>query len=99
MPAKDTRAPSTIGSGASKEAPATNEAVEGFYRHWEEAMTACGVHDPAKPKNLMSITRRLFSRANLTQTEIDLLRGICAAVIRPKRDRAGSKKPSGGTDV
>ena len=87
MPAKDTRA------------PATNEAVEGFYRHWEEAMTACGVHDPAKPKNLMSITRRLFSRANLTQTEIDLLRGICAAVIRPKRDRAGSKKPSGGTDV
>ncbi len=81
------------------EAPATNEAVEGFYRHWEEAMTACGVHDPAKPKNLMSITRRLFSRANLTQTEIDLLRGICAAVIRPKRDRAGSKKLSGGTDV
>lgn len=77
------------------EAPATVEAVEGFYAHWEKAMTACGVHDPEKPKNLMSITRRLFARANLTQTEIDLLRGICAAIIRPKRDRAGSKKPEG----
>lgn len=77
------------------EAPATSEAIEGFFRHWEEAMTACGVHDPAHPKFLMPITRRLFGRSGLTQTEIDLLRGICAAIIRPKRERAGSKKPVG----
>ena len=76
------------------EEPASVEAIEGFYQHWEKAMTACGVHDPEHPKNLMPITRRLFGRSGLTQTEIDLLRGICAAVIRPKRDRAGSKKPN-----
>ena len=75
------------------EAPATNEAVEGFFAHWEKAMIACGVHDPELPKFLMPITRRLFGRSGLTQTEIDLLRGICAAIIRPKKDRAGSKKP------
>lgn len=74
------------------EAPASNEAIEGFFKHWEAAMTACGVHDPEHPKFLMPITRRLFGRTGLTQTEIDLLRGICAAIIRPKRDRAGSKK-------
>ena len=28
------------------EAPATSEAIEGFFRHWEEAMTACGVKKP-----------------------------------------------------
>lgn len=77
----------------SHEAPASVEAIEGFYQHWERAMTACGVHDPANPKFLMPITRRLFGRSGLTQTEIDLLRGICSAIIRPKRDRAGSKKP------
>lgn len=73
------------------EQPASVEAVEGFFRHWEEAMTTCGVHDPANPKFLMPITRRLFGRSGLTQTEIDLLRGICAAIIRPKRERKGSK--------
>ena len=52
-------------------------------------MTACGVHDPANPKFLMPITRRLFGRSGLTQTEIDLLRGICAAIIRPKARAQG----------
>ena len=74
------------------EAPASVEAMEGFFKHWEEAMTVCGVHDPEHPKFLMPITRRLFGRSGMTQTEIDLLRGICSAIIRPKRDRVGSKK-------
>ncbi|MCF0254364.1 MAG: RNA methyltransferase [Duodenibacillus sp.] len=69
-------------------------AIEGFFRHWEQAMIACGALDPAEPKNLMGMTRRLIARAGLTQSEVDLLRGICAAVIRSKRDRAGSKKPA-----
>ena len=55
-------------------------------------MTACGIHDPAHPKFLMPMSRRLFGRSGLTQTEIDLLRGICAAIIRPKRERVGLKK-------
>ena len=62
-------------------------APEGLF----QGLPACGVHDPANPKFLMPITRRLFGRSGLTQTEIDLLRGICAAIIRPKRERKGSK--------
>ncbi len=75
-----------------QEPPASVEAIEGFYQHWEQAMIACGVHDPANPKFLMPMTRKLFTRSGLTQTEVDLLRGICSAIIRPKAQRAGSKK-------
>ena len=77
----------------SHEPPSSVAAIEGFYRHWEEAMIACGVHDPANPRFLMPLTRRIFTRSGLTQTEIDLPRGICSAIIRPKRERAGTKKP------
>ncbi len=54
-------------------------------------MTACGALNPDEPKNLMAMSRRLFARSGLTQREVDLLRGICAAVIRSKKDRIGSK--------
>lgn len=79
------------------EAPAPAVAVEGFFRHWEQAMIAIGIHDPKHPKLLMPICRRLFSRAGMTQTEVDLLRGICAAIIRSKVDRKGAK--SGAADA
>lgn len=73
------------------EPPASHEAVEGFFRHWEEAMAACGAHDPAKPRHFMEVSRRIFGRAGLTKNELDLLRGVCAAVIRPKSERIGLK--------
>ena len=72
---------------------ASAAAVEGLMRHWEEAMTACGAHKPEEPKNLMAMSRSIFSRALLTQSEVDLLRGICAAIICPRHLRAGRKKP------
>ena len=73
------------------EEPAPLEAVEGFFEHWERAMAACGAHDPKKPRHFMEVSRRLFGRAGLTKNELDLLRGVCAAVICPKRDRIGTK--------
>lgn len=73
------------------EQPAPSEAVEGFFRHWEEAMVACGAHDPKKPRHFMEASRRLFGRTGLTKNELDLLRGVCAAVIRPKSERIGQK--------
>ncbi len=68
------------------------KAIEGFLEHWEQAMIACGALNPEEPKNLMEISRRLFARAGLTQPEVDMLRGICAAIILPRRLRAGMKK-------
>lgn len=76
------------------EPAASVRAIEGFYEHWQQAMIACGALNPDEPKNLMGISRRLFARSGLTQSEIDMLRGICAAIIRPKRERIGSKKLS-----
>lgn len=66
-------------------------ATEGFLKHFEEAMIHVGVLNPEEPKLFMPRVRRLFSRTQLTQPEIDLLRGICSQIIRPKNDRAGSK--------
>lgn len=74
------------------EVPAPVDALEGFYAHFEQALVAVGALDPAEPKRLMQRLRRLFNRARPTQTEIDLLRGVTAAIIESRADRAGRKR-------
>ena len=74
------------------EPPASIDAMEGFFAHFEQAMTAVGAHNPAEPKRLMQRVRRMINRAAPTQTEIDLLRGITAAIIESRSDRAGRKR-------
>lgn len=74
------------------EEPAGAVATEAFFDHFERAMIACGVLDPAKPKRFMPRMRRLFSRTQLTMPEIDLLRGVCSAILQPKQQRIGQKK-------
>jgi len=39
--------------------------------------------------------RRLLARAQPTASEVDILRGICAAIITRKSERAGAKSPAG----
>jgi tRNA/rRNA methyltransferase len=51
-----------------------------------------GFHDPAEPKTLMPRVRRLLNRAQPTRTEVDLLRGVLAAVIESRSARAGRKR-------
>ena len=72
--------------------PAGVEALEKLYAHFEQAAVAVGFHDPAEPKTLMVRVRRLINRARPTQTEIDLLRGVLAAVIEPRAERVGRKR-------
>lgn len=67
------------------------QAVEGFLNHFEKAMIHCGVLDPEEPKLFMPRVRRLFARTQLTQPEVDLLRGVCSQIISPKVQRAGKK--------
>jgi tRNA/rRNA methyltransferase len=74
------------------EASAPVEALEGFYAHLERALVTVGALDPAEPKRLMQRLRRLFNRAQPTQTEIDLLRGVTAAIIESRAERAGRKR-------
>lgn len=74
------------------ELPAPVEALEGFYVHLEQALVVVGALDPEEPKRLMQRLRRLFNRARPTQTEIDVLRGVTAAIIESRADRAGRKR-------
>lgn len=74
------------------EAPASVEALEKLYEHFEQAATRVGFHDPAEPKTMMARVRRMFNRARLTQTEVDLLRGVLAAVIESRSQRVGRKR-------
>ena len=75
-----------------EEGVAPIEALEGFYTHLEQALIVVGALDPEEPKRLMQRLRRLFNRARPTQTEIDVLRGVTAAIIESRADRAGRKR-------
>jgi tRNA/rRNA methyltransferase len=78
------------------EPPAPVDAVEAMLDHLERALAALGYLDPSAPKRLGARLRRLFGRARPTASEIDILRGIAAAIIERKSDRAGSKHARGG---
>ncbi len=55
--------------------------VAGMLTHLEQALTAIGFLDPAAPKKLMPRLNALFNRAELTQEEIHILRGVAKAML------------------
>lgn len=59
---------------------ATSEEMSYFYTHLEQVMINAGFLDPASPKYLMTRLRRLFGRARPDKQEVNILRGILAAV-------------------
>ena len=54
--------------------------IAGMLGHWEQALVDIGFLDPAAPKKLMPRLTQLFNRAQLTQEEIHILRGIAKAM-------------------
>ncbi|HAJ71555.1 MAG TPA: tRNA (cytosine(32)/uridine(32)-2'-O)-methyltransferase TrmJ, partial [Methylophilaceae bacterium] len=63
---------------------ATNEAIEGFYKHLEETLLKIGYINPRAPKKLMERIRRIYARARLEKEEVNLLRGILTLSVNPK---------------
>lgn len=59
---------------------APNEQLTGFYTHLESTLVNLGYLDPSHPKLLMQRLHRLYNRAQLDSTEINILRGILTAV-------------------
>ncbi len=55
-------------------------AVQGLIEHWRLALELIGFHDPAAPKKLLPRLTRLLNRAQLTQEEVHILRGVAKAV-------------------
>jgi tRNA/rRNA methyltransferase len=76
--------------------------VAGMLTHLEQALVALGFLDPQAPKKLMPRLNALFNRAQITQEEIHILRGIAKAILQqsaqtPSRvaDLASSPEISG----
>ena len=55
--------------------------VAGMLAHLEQALVAIDFLDPAAPKKLMPRLNALFNRAELTQEEIHILRGVAKAML------------------
>ena len=58
--------------------------VAGMLGHMEQALIHIGFLDPAAPKKLMPRLNQLLNRAQITQEEIQLLRGIAKMMIKPQ---------------
>ena len=81
----------TQGAPRAAEPPASVEQAEAMYAHLEQGLVALGYLDPAQPRHLMARLRHLFTRAAPSAAEIDILRGVAAAMVQPRRERAGGK--------
>ena len=66
--------------------PAAQQAdaqqLAGMLAHWEEALAAIGFLDPAAPKKLMPRLNQMFNRAQPTQEEVHILRGVAKAMLQ-----------------
>ena len=66
-------------------------AVQGLLAHWEQTLEQIGFLDPAAPKKLMPRLNQLANRAQLSEEEVHILRGIAraaaSAAARPRREQ------------
>lgn len=61
---------------------AMSEQVEQFYEHLEDVLRKIDFLKPSNPKHVMHRLRRLFNRAKLEVTEVNILRGILKQILR-----------------
>lgn len=66
---------------------APHEKVHAFLTHWEQAITDVGFLDPDHPKRLVPRMKHMFGRNALTHDEVDMMRGLCTAMIKAARKR------------
>jgi tRNA/rRNA methyltransferase len=56
--------------------------LQGLLDHWQATLQAIGYLDPRAPKKLMPRLQQILNRAQLTQDEVHILRGIARAAER-----------------
>jgi tRNA/rRNA methyltransferase len=59
---------------------ADTQQLAGLLEHWQQSLTDIGFLDPDAPKKLMPRLNQLFNRAQVTQEEIHILRGIAKSM-------------------
>ena len=77
--------PQTHGKRDPGADPADGAKVQALLEHWEEALVWVKFLDPQHPKKLVPRMRHLFSRTALSNDEVDMLRGVCTAMIKAGR--------------
>lgn len=56
-------------------------AVAGLLDHWRQGLEAIGYLDPAAPKKLMPRLQQIFNRAQLSEAEVHMLRGVAKSML------------------
>jgi tRNA (cytidine32/uridine32-2'-O)-methyltransferase len=77
--------PQPASEDAVREIPASHEQVEGFYLQLAQTLDTIDFHKGRSPDSAMRKLRRLFGKAELTEQEVRLLRGVLADAQRMAR--------------
>jgi len=72
----------TVQSSTAEHQPADARHLNGMLEHWREALVALDYLDPEAPKKLMPRLNQLFNRAQPSQEEIHILRGVAKAMLK-----------------
>jgi len=72
---------------------ASQSEVQGFFNHLEHVLIALDFLNPSHPKKLMRRLYRLFHRAQLIDTEVNILRGILTSI-----EKIAGLKPQGARE-
>jgi tRNA/rRNA methyltransferase len=86
-----------VEAAAAPSALADAAQVSGMLTHLEQSLVALGFLDPAAPKKLMPRLNSLFNRAQVTQEEIHILRGIAKAILQ--RSAPATDAPVAGAGI
>ena len=79
--------------GRERDPPAQVAELSGFFSHLEQTLVDIGYLDPRAPRLLMRRLRRLFNRAGMRRSELNILRGVLRAA---QRSVLGKGRPPGG---
>lgn len=75
----------TPGKPLDSDSPATQAQLQDFLAHWEQCLVDIDFLDPNNPKKLMLRMQQMFTRNQLSQNEVAMLRGVCTAMLKTSR--------------
>lgn len=77
-----------------RDPPAQVSELSAFFTHLERTLVDVGYLDPRAPRLLMRRLRRLFNRAGMLRSELNILRGVLRAA---QKSALAKGRPSGGS--
>jgi tRNA/rRNA methyltransferase len=97
LPVDEVASPPETASISAAPAPETERLADaqqlaGLLDHWQTSLTDIGFLDPEAPKKLMPRLNQLFNRAQITQEEIHILRGIAKAMSKASQNAGGGQR-------